>query len=361
MKLADIFKNITSSLSAGRGILGVDIGTSSIKIVQLKKVKERAILQTYGELALGPYAKLKVGQAVKLPEDTLSLAIKDLVKEAKISAKDAVVSIPLSSCFITTISLPFTTNEGLEEIIRLEARRYVPIPISEVILDWWIIPQEVESGSKKRETTQVLLVAIHKNVIESYKKIMAGSGLNVVAYEIESFSSIRSSLGRENTATALLDFGASTTKLSIVDYGVLKSSYSIDHGSQELTLILSKSLGVDFSRAEQIKREIGLSELPEHREIVGILEPVLGYIFSEAGRFIRDYQVRNNRSVGKVVLTGGGASLKGIIDFSIKRFTIEVVKADPFLKVEYPVFLSEVLKNIGVNFSVAVGLAIREL
>ncbi|TSD02052.1 MAG: type IV pilus assembly protein PilM [Parcubacteria group bacterium Athens0714_24] len=357
-----LFKKISSFFKKENRVLGIDIGTSSIKIVQLIKEKERAVLETYGELATGPYAKLGVGHAVKLQEDVLASAIKDLLKEANITAKKAVVSIPLSSCFVTTINLPFNSESGLEEIIQLEARRYIPVPISEVVLDWWVLPQETaKNEQQKKSVIQVLLVAIHKDVIDSYKKIISESGLEAVAYEIESFSAIRSSLGRENTATALLDFGALTTKLSIVDYGVMKSSYSINHGSQELTTAISQSLGIDFSRAEEMKREIGLSDLPEHRDVNAIFEPVLNYIFSEVNRFIKDYQNKNNRSVGKVVMAGGGSSLMGLIDFSIKSFTIEVVLADPFIKVDYPVILSEVLKKVGVNFSVALGLALRNL
>jgi Tfp pilus assembly PilM family ATPase len=141
----------------------------------------------------------------------------------------------------------------------------------------------------------------------------------------------------------------------------MKATHSISHGSQELTLALSRSLNIDFSRAEEMKREIGLSDLPEHKEVVSTLEPVLEYIFAEADRFIKDFQKKNNRSVGKLILSGGGSLLKGLIDFSVKKFTIEVELADPFVKVEYPIFLSNAIKGVGVNFSIATGLALREL
>jgi type IV pilus assembly protein PilM len=362
LKLGNVFKDFGSFFKKEQSVLGIDIGTSSIKVVQLKKEKERGVLETYGELAIGPYAQLGIGQAAKLTEEDLISAIKDLLREANVTAKNAAISIPLSACFVTIINLPFTTEQGLSEVIQIEARRYIPVPISEVVLDWWVIPKEAEKpDSKKKDTTSVILVAIHKNTIELYKNIIAAAGLKADAFEIESFSAIRSSLGRESTATAVLDLGASTSKLSIVDYGIMRSSYSINHGSQELTMALSRSLSIDFNKAEQMKREIGLSDLPEHREVVNVLKPVLDFILSEVNRFIKDYQNKNNRSVGKIVALGGGSSLKGLIDFSIKRFTIEVRTADPFLKVEYPVFLSDVLKKVGVNFAVALGLALREI
>lgn len=348
-----------------RGILGIDIGTSSIKVVQLRKEKERAVLETYGEIALGPYANLSVGQAVKLPEDTIVEALKDVLKEANVKAKTAGVAIPLKSSFVTIIQLPFSVDKDISEIIQTEARRYIPVPISEVVLDWWVIPREIEekdpSDGKKRKFTQVLLVAIHKDTINIYKNIISKAGLKASAYEIEAFSMTRSSLGKESSAVVVLDFGASTTKLAVVDYGIMMSSYTINHGSQNVTLALSRSLNIDFDRAEEMKREIGLSDLPEYREVVTVIEPMLDFVFSEANRFIKDYQKKYQRSIGKVVLTGGGSLLKGLVDFAVKRFTIEVELADPFLKIEYPVFLSNTLKKVGVSFSVALGLALREL
>jgi len=357
MGISELFKNIQAPWGKEAGVLGVDIGTSSIKVVQLRKEKERAILQTYGELAIGPYTKLKIGQATKVSEGAIIEALKDILKEANAKAKTAVVSIPLASSFITVVNLPsISIEDDISGVIKMEARRYIPVPLSEVALDWWVIPND-----KEKKIIQVLLVAIHKDTINIYKNIISKAGLKAKMYEIECFSMIRSCLGREISPVAILDFGASTTKLVIVDYGIMKATHSISHGSQELTLALSRSLNIDFSRAEEMKREIGLSDLPEHKEVVSTLEPVLEYIFAEADRFIKDFQKKNNRSVGKLILSGGGSLLKGLIDFSVKKFTIEVELADPFVKVEYPIFLSNAIKGVGVNFSIATGLALREL
>lgn len=362
MGLRDIFKRIELPWQKEASILGVDIGTSSIKIVQLRKEKERAILETYGELALGPYAKLKVGQAVKLPEDKIIEALKDLLKEANAKARTAVVAIPLASSFITVINLPFSLGDNLSEVIQMEARKYVPVPLSEVILDWWILPEiSKEQSLETKKFTRVLLAAIHRDTINAYKSIISGAGLKTKFYEIECFSILRSCLTRESSPVAVLDFGASTTKLAVVDLGLLKETHSIGHGSQELTLALSRSFNIDFSRAEEMKREIGLSDLPENQQFVSVLEPILDYIFLEANRFIKDFQKKNNRSIGKVLLSGGGSLLKGLIDFSVKKFSLEVELADPFLKVEYPLFLSGALKEVGVGFALAAGLALREL
>lgn len=362
--LKGLFKGLQALGKKEQSVLGVDIGSSSIKIVQLRKEKERAILETYGEIATGPFANLKVGQTAKLSEDAVVTALKDVLKEANAKAKTAVVAIPLKSSFVITVSLPFSPDKDIAEVIQMEARRYVPVPISEAELDWWVIPEGLEknvSAGEKRKFTRVLLVAIHKDIINLYKNIISKANLKARAYEIESFSMVRSCLGKESSPVAILDFGASTTKLAVVDYGIIRSSYSINHGSQDLTLALSRSLNIDFSRAEEMKREIGLSDLPENKEVVAVLEPILDYVFTEANRFVKDFHQKYHHSIGKIILTGGGSLLKGLIDFTVKRFTIEVELADPFAKVEYPAFLANSLKGVGMNFSIAIGLALREL
>src|SRR3989344_7908991 len=137
----NFFKSSGVSGSSGNSVVGVDIGSSSIKVVQLRKEKERAILETYGEIALGPYANQKVGQAVKLTEEKVSEALRDLLREANVKSNKAIFSIPLKSSFVTTIVLPAETRDNLASVVPMEARRYIPIPLSEVVLDWWMIPE----------------------------------------------------------------------------------------------------------------------------------------------------------------------------------------------------------------------------
>ncbi|MFH0803847.1 MAG: type IV pilus assembly protein PilM [Candidatus Tagabacteria bacterium] len=352
-----------------QSIVGIDIGTSSIKIVQLKKEKERAILETYGALATGPYAGLKVGQAARVTEEKTVEMICDLFKESGAKAKDAAVSVSLRNTFVTTIELPGSSKDNLSDIVSLEARRYIPLPISEVILDWWVIPRALESieegedgqPPEKRDVTEILLVAIYKEAIENYKNVIAKAGLNIQLFEIEIFSAIRSCIGREISPVLLIDLGASAAKMAIVDYGVVRSVHTFDRASQDLTLALSNSLGVDFSRAEEMKQEIGFSSRPENKEIVSIMEPIVQYTFAEASRFIADYRRKHNRSVGRVILTGGGSLIKGLIDIAVKSFGVEVAIGNSFSKVEYPSFLETALKQAGPTFSTALGVAIRGL
>ena len=321
-------------------------------------------METYGEIAIGPYKDANVGQATKLTEDKAVEALKDVLRESNAKSEKAVISIPLHSSFVTVIDLPTVEEKNIGEMIKMEARRYIPLPIAEVEIDWWVLPQGLESEVVQgvdKTMTKVILVAIHKNIIEEYTRVVSSAGLEVTALEIESFSSIRSIISNESAPIVAIDFGASSSKIAIVDGGVIRAAHSIARGSQDLTLALSRSMGVDFSRAEETKREIGLSDLPEHKEIASVISPILEHVLSEVNSFIKNYQRKERRAVERVVLTGGGALLNGLVEFVVKRLGLETSLADPFSKTDYPVFLAGALKESGPMFSVSVGLALRGL
>jgi len=349
-------------------VLGVDLGSSSLKIVQLRKEKEKVILETYGEIATGPYSDMAAGKSVRLLETKVVEMLTDLMKEAKATAGNAIVSIPLRSSFVKVITMPLMSEAEFREAMPYEARKHVPVPVNEVIMDWWILPQgsstegqNSEGFSVERRFQEVLLVAIHREVVEKYQKIFRGAGINVKSFEIEIFSQVRSILSKELHPTLVIDFGAQATRFIIVDYGVVRMVHTFERGSLELTDVLSRSLSIDFERAERLKRDTGLSSRPEHKEIRNVIEPIMEDILSEGARVISEYRRRSERSCKKVWLVGGGSLLEGLIDFSITKFGVEVKLGDPFQKVSYLAFLEEVLKKIGPSFSGALGAALRSL
>lgn len=348
-------------------VLGVDLGSASLKIVQLRKEKEKAILETYGEIATGPYAGMPVGKSVRLLDTKVLEMLGELMREAKVTAENAVVSIPLRSSFVKIISMPPMSEEELKDAIPYEARKYIPVPTNEVIMDWWVLPRNISSEARNQEgfmkeqgTQEILLVAIHRELIEKYQNIFRSAGLNVSAFEIEIFSQARSVLGRETQPSLLVDMGAQATRFIIVDYGVVRLAHTLDRGALELTDALSRSLGIDFERSERLKKDTGLSSRPEHKEIRGVIEPILDHIFSEGARVGSEYYRRSSRPIKKAWMVGSGALLGGVVDFSVNKFGMEVRLGDPFRKVEYPAFLEDTLKKVGPTFATALGAALRE-
>ena len=370
--------NILGSLkSKGDSVLGIDIGSSSIKIVQLKKKGGVVVLETYGELALGPYSKLEIGQATSLPAEKIATAITDLLKEANATTKTGGVSIPFSSSLVTLVQMPKLEHDQLTKMIPIEARKYIPVPISEVTLDWFIVPEDSskligpsdkeDSGGENKEgktvgeKTDVLLVAIHNDVLDKYRAIVQGANLNINFFEIEIFSTLRAALSQTMHPTVVFDMGSASTKLYIVEYGIIKFSHLINRGSQDITLSLSKGLGLSVAKAEELKREIGLLGGVERKEVTEAIMLTLDHIFAETNRTILNYQKKYNKNIGQTVLTGGGCVLKGMLNLANEKLNTEVILADPFLKIETPAFLEAVLKEVGPEFAVSVGLALRKL
>ena len=350
-----------------RSVLGIDIGSSSVKLVQLRLEKERAVLETYGELAAGPYGAKSVGQAVQLAEEKASEIVRDLIQETGASSRDAIISLPLHHSFVTSVDIPPLRNEDLDTVMQYEARRYIPIPLSEVVMDWWKVPDEEARSEENsiatspKQQSKVLLVAVPKDIVEKYKKILADVDIKVESFEVETFSIMRSVLGRERSTVLLVDFGAVGTKMTVVERGIVRLSHSFDKGFQGITLALSESLGIGFERAEQLKRETGLSSHMENQGMMKVMIPLLDYLLIEIERFAVGYTKKYNGTISKIYITGGGAGMAGFSDYIVKRFGVEVLVGNPFVRIEYPAFFQPVLKEISPSFATAVGLALRGL
>ncbi|MBV9159046.1 MAG: type IV pilus assembly protein PilM [Candidatus Kaiserbacteria bacterium] len=373
--LGNIFKGLSGGAKEG-SVLGIDIGASSAKIVQLRASRGVAVLETYGEIALGPYAQQPIGKAVKLSPEKLAEVLRDLMKESNVTASVAGVSIPFSSSLVSVISLPPADNEALKRIIPIEARKYIPVPVSEVSLDWFVIPHEEGSDSafdqlqeKKpgaSNNQEVLLVAIHNATLKNYQTIMENAGLGASFYEIEIFSSMRSALGHGIAPILIVDLGASTTKMYVAERGVIRMTHLLTLGGQHVTETLARSMNWEFDKAERVKRERGFVDssaysTDENVRIKEALLSTLSRVFSEVNRVLLSYGQRYNKNVSTVVLTGGGASLPGIAAVAKTSLNAEVSIADPFSHTEAPAFLAKVLSEIGPGFSVSVGLAMRKL
>lgn len=348
-------------------VLGLDIGSSAIKVVQIKKKRGRAVLETYGELALGPYAGMEIGRATNLPPEKIAEAVRDILREAKTTTNLCGAALPLSSSLITFITIPPVPDRQIGEVVSLEARKYIPVPLNEVMLDYSIIPREEsyasedETNKTEKNSKDILVVAIHNEYINSYQSVIVTSGLQPSFYEIEIFSSIRSVIDQGLGTNMIIDFGARSAKLYLVERGMLRASHIINRGSQDITLALSRALSISVSEAENLKRVHGLKGGPEYKEMTEIITVNLDYIFYEANATLLNYQKKYGKNVGKVILTGGGALLKGFTDLAKIGFQTEVIYANPFGKLETPAFLTEEFARAGPEFSVAIGVALRRL
>jgi len=157
----------------------------------------------------------------------------------------------------------------------------------------------------------------------------------------------------------IMDVGAASTKLYVIERGVIRSSHTINRGSQDITLTISKSLGLSMERAEVIKRQVGV--MGENKNLTDIIILTLDYIFAEVNNVLLSFEKKHNKTISKVILVGGGSILKGLADLAKNNFKTDAVLADPFSKVNAPAFLENILKETGPEFAVAIGLALRKL
>lgn len=353
--------------------VGIDIGSSAIKVVEIKRKGGKIMLETYGAIALGPYDLLDVGRVTNLSVEKISEALKEVLKQSGVVTSSGAFSIPIQSSLIFVVELPnFVKDSQMASIVSTEARKYIPVPITEVSLDYFVLPKKEASfeemntansdtPQKGTDQTSVLVVATQNNAISKFRSIVSECNLSVSFFEIEIFSSVRANFEHELSPVLLIDFGASRTKLSIVEFGMVKNYHTIDRGSADITDSISKSLSISFSEAEKMKKEFGLFGDPSEKSLADIIKIHVDYIFSETNSALLEYEKKYNRVIGKVMFTGGGSLLKGLPEAAANNFQAEIEIGHPFSKVSAPAFLEKVLQTMGPEFAVALGLALRKL
>jgi type IV pilus assembly protein PilM len=368
----DIFGSINKLVGGTKdSAVGIDIGSSAIKIVEIKRKGSKAILETYGAIALGPYDEQDAGRATNLPVEKISEALQEVLKQSGVTTTGAAFSIPVQSSLIFAIDLPPQIKEGeMSSIVSTEARKYIPVPINEVSVDYFMLPKKepsflemnnTEVTTEQNEKIDVLVVATQNDAVAKYRSIVGGSGLSASFFEIEIFSSIRANFEHELSSVLLIDFGASRTKLSIVEFGMVKSYHTVDRGGADITDSISKSLSIPFYEAEKMKKEFGLFGNPTEKNLSDVIKIHVDYIFSETNNVLLGYEKKYNRIISKVIFTGGGSLMKGLTEVAANNFKAPIEIGHPFSKINAPEFLEKVLETMGPEFAVALGLALRKL
>ena len=354
-----LFDSLFGKTSSNK-FVGVDIGSSSIKVVQLSRKKGVASLDTFGEISLGPYVGKEIGQAVRVDTPKTAEALKDLLRESQVDGTICGLSIPLKSSLVFNMKMPDMAESKLDEMVRLEARRYIPVSISEVSLDWSVIPSdEDEYDTREKKFVNVMVVAIHKDTLSKYKEVADLSGLELQFLEIETFSTIRSVLKHDNNSSAVLDIGSAVTKVYIVEYGIVQKSHIIPVGSQKMIKTLETQRKLATVGADLNTEQSGA--LQNHIEKLKTTPVDLDRIMNETNKVILEYQKKHRKNIEEIILTGGGSVLKGVMPYVERALESEVLIADPFNKVDTPAFLENTLRDAGPEFAVAIGLALRGL
>lgn len=344
--------------------LGVDIGTTSIKIAEVDQGKLLPRLANYGMLeSRNSLSRANVAfQAsnLKLFDQEVTDLLKLLLKKMKPKTSDAVASIPGFAAFSTILTFPAMNEAELQKTIAFQAKQYIPLPISEVAIEPFKVGEyEDEKGYKMQ---QILLVTVPLEQIRKYQKIFKDAGLSLGVIEIEGMSLARSLVGTDQTPTVIVDIGSRSTAIVVTDKGMMRFTAQSDYAGASLTQALSSSLNINPLRAEELKRERGIAGIGANYELSTIMLPFVDVILNEVKRALFNYesQFPADKKVERLVLSGGGANLLGIEKYVSQEMGLPVVVGSPLTRFEYAPVLEPLVHEMNPLLSVSLGLALRQ-
>ncbi len=363
---------------AKQSYLGVDIGGSAIKAVELRSDNGRPTLVTYGFAEKrSDLLKNSVGEEMR----AIVEALKQIVKASRVTTRLAVTALPSFTVFSSIISLPQMSKKDLMSAVKWEAKKFVPMPVDEMILDWEVLkedslaakvtganvakPADAKADEVKAagKDLKVLLTAAPKNLVQRYMDLFKAADLQLVALETEAFSLERSLIGHDKAPIMIVDIGAVATDIVVFSEGIPMLTRSIDVGGDTITKTIASTLRVSTERAEQFKRDFFIAtQGATNSNIPKAIEFVVNSITNEIRYVLNLYQNQGTgRSIEKLILGGGSAFLTNLPEYFTKLLNIQTYIGDPWARVSYPVELKPVWNEIGPRFGVAVGLALRQL
>lgn len=337
-------------------VTGLDIGSFFIKGVVLSHRGGTPKLVSFGSIA-APQPGIASDTQADL--EATARAIRNLLNSIKAPSPQVVVALPESKIFTRVIhDLPYLSDDELVSAIRYSAEEFVPLPIDQVNLYWQVIAR-----SKQQNNTQVFVVASPKNTVNRYLKVLELAKLKPIALETELIAASRSIVGSNSFAptTLIIQLGAASTDFAVVSKGIILLTRSIATGGTALTRSVSQYLNFEVMQAEEYKKVYGLLEDQLAGKIYQALKPLVDVIVSEAQRVAQAFHARNpNNPIKRIVLTGGGAKLPGLVIYLANNLGLEVQEADPWYFINKDASVSSKLTGIGTNYAVAIGLALRQ-
>lgn len=342
----------------GKKYLGVDIGTSAIRVVEISSSKK---LENYGEISFKDFGRPFIASennALILGEDDIARALTALLNEAQIKSREAYFSLADFATFFTTFSMPMLKPKEMEQAVKYEAKKYIPIPLDNVFLDWQIIEEIKDPKAPQLGQYKILAIAITREIVDQYQRVAAKAGIKLIGFEPEVFPLARAILRGDKSVACLMDVGTKSTTVSIVENGLIKDSHSLSFSASTFNAKACKDLNLDVSQVEALKEEQGVAD---NSRLLQSTQPLLNVFAGEASRLLKDYQRTSGKGVQRVLLAGGMSQMPGFKDFITKNFQTElgVDYAYAFNGVKYPKSLEEVLKKLSPQFSIAVGLAMK--
>ena len=346
-------------LGRSKNVVGLDIGASSVKAVQLKRSRGINELVRLGVAPLHPET---IVDGVIMDSGTVISAIQQIFTENQIKTKDVVVAVSGHSVIVKKVRITKMKPEELEEAIPFEAEQYVPYAIEDVNLDF----QVLENSDPGAADMDVLLVAVKKDIINDYLSIISTAGLNAVVVDVDAFAlenafELAYELDRDQVV-GLVNLGAAVMNINILQGGFSEFTRDSPLGGNRYTESIQKMLGLSYEQAEALKLG-GEVDGRTFRDA----QPAIDMVNAEvAGEIRRSFDFFRSSShsdtIHRVILSGGCARLPGLVEYLAENLEISFEVANPLrkIKIDPKKFNAEQLEMIAPQLAVSVGLALRQ-
>lgn len=332
---------------------GLDLGASSIKLVQLKQMHGKPSLLTYGDMELSPNL---LASDSPVDQDKLAGMIKQLVEDARVSTKNVVAALPSNFSYAAVITMPKLGHDELANAVRFQADKYIPMAIDQVKLDWAVLGPKPDS----EDELEVLLVAAPISLANKYLNVMQKAGLELLALEINPIAQTRSLLPAEHDPLMIIDFGSVATDMAIVTGQAPRLIRSANVGSRTMVRVLAQNLSLDEEQAEQFMRKFGLVHTKLDGQVFNALKPAVDGVVQEITKSINYFHESNpDLKVSKLIITGGTAALPGLPAYLANTTGITVEIGNPWNNISYPANLEPKLTPLSLTYGSAIGLAMR--
>jgi type IV pilus assembly protein PilM len=342
-------------LSGVSDFFGLDIGTSSIRVVQLRGPGPIKTLDRY---ASAPVAGNIAMSDARADQQKLAQAIVQLCKQAGIGTKNVAVGIPSNRVFTTVVDMEKLSESELAKTIRYQADSFIPTPLAESKIDWALLGDSPSDPSK----SEVLLSSVSNAYVESRLDVLEGVGFNVIAFEPDTFAITRSIMAADVTLPQMiLDVGARSSDLIIAINGAPRLTRTIPVGSDAVIRSAIAGLGVDATQATQFVYKFGLSRDKLEGRVYNAIINTVDNLVTEVEKSIKFFQTRYpNQKLDRIIVTGGASTLPEFPLYIANKFGINVEIGNAWRNVSFPASRQNELLSISNHFSVACGLAERK-
>jgi type IV pilus assembly protein PilM len=355
-------------MAKGKLVLGLDIGSTSVKMVCLKERRSRGqiayALQSFGMKPLPPEA---IVDGALMNTTAIVQAVQELVAELKIKQKDTAIGVSGHSVIIKKISMPRMTQDELEESIQWEAEQYIPFDVKDVNIDTQILRSDVNDATGQMD---VLLVAAKKDMINDYTNVVSEAGLSPTVVDVDAFAvqnmfAMNYSPSDAETVV-LINAGAAVVNINIISGGMTVFTRDVTIGGNQFTEEIQKQLNVSYEEAEALKIGGGAGDADSvvPQDVERVIQGVADQVAGEIQRSLDFYAgTAPDANFARVYLSGGTAKIPALFKTIEARVGVPVEILNPFksIEVDQRRFDPAFLMDIAPMAAVGVGLALRKL